>query len=74
MVTHPVIGSISNMLFNFNSSSQGYIERFPQLEVPVAPLIYKTIVGMHSMPHAVSPFSCQTLWFYLHDSWSSPAS
>ena len=33
MVTHPVIGSISNMLFNFNSSSQGYIERFPQLEV-----------------------------------------
>ena len=34
MVTHPVIGSISNMLFNFNSSSQGYIESFPQLQVP----------------------------------------
>lgn len=33
MVTHPVIGSISNMLFNFNSSSQGYIESFPQLQV-----------------------------------------
>ena len=34
MVAHPVIGSISNMLFNFNSSSQGYIESFPQLQVP----------------------------------------
>ena len=39
MVTHPVIGSISNTLFNFNSSSQGYIERFPQLEVPSAVLM-----------------------------------
>ena len=33
MVTHPVIGAISNMLWSFNSSSQGYIESIPQLQV-----------------------------------------
>jgi len=33
MVTHPVIGAISNMLWSFNSSSQGYIESVPQLQV-----------------------------------------
>ncbi|DBA72591.1 TPA: hypothetical protein ACH3X2_010343 [Trebouxia sp. C0005] len=32
MVTHPVIGAISNMLWSFNSSSQGYIESVPQLQ------------------------------------------
>ena len=36
MVKHPVVGAISNMLWSFNSSSQGYIEYFPHLEVRVA--------------------------------------
>ena len=30
MVSSPVLGSISSMLFSFNSRSQSYLENFPQ--------------------------------------------
>ena len=33
MVKQPVVGAISQMLWSFNSRSQGYLERFPMLEV-----------------------------------------
>ena len=33
MVKQPVVGAISQMLWSFNSRSQGYIECFPVLEV-----------------------------------------
>ena len=33
MVKQPVVGAISQMLWSFNSRSQGYLESFPMLEV-----------------------------------------
>ncbi len=33
MVKQPVVGAISQMLWSFNSRSQGYLEYFPMLEV-----------------------------------------
>ena len=34
LVRHPVVGSISQLLWSFNSASQGYLQPVPQLEVP----------------------------------------
>ena len=33
LVRHPVVGAISQMLWSFNSASQGYLQPVPQLEV-----------------------------------------
>lgn len=35
LVRHPVVGAIGQMLWSFNSPSQGYLQPVPQLEVRV---------------------------------------
>ena len=40
MIESPVVGTISSMLFSFNSRSQSYLEPFPQFvgESPAPPV------------------------------------
>ena len=66
MVTHPVIGAISNMLWSFNSSSQGYIESIPQLQVlshtihcTVAP-VSNFVCSLEVAKHTKHAFMCQS--------------
>ena len=35
LVRHPVVGAVGQMLWSFNSASQGYLQPVPQLEVRI---------------------------------------